>query len=284
MVNKPLFSILIANYNNGRYLQEAIDSCFCQTYDNWEIIIVDDGSTDNSNEIYESLVDKDDKVHIYYNGVNRGCAYTKHQCVLKAQGELCGFLDPDDVLLPKALEVSVKALLKSKKNVLTFSRHYVCDEQLNIVSESRLLKLDKYESYFTHHQYQAEVFAGFRKCAYFATGGLDIANKRGVDADLYFRLEEQGEIVIIDEFTYKYRMHSDSLVADVDKMMYWNLMIRHNTCIRRGLPVTEYSMKDFTDYIQSVVELRSAQNERALNSKAYRLGKLLLAPFKIFKK
>lgn len=50
-MNEPLFSLLIANYNNGNYLQEAIDSVLSQSYKNWEIIIVDDGSTDNSRDL-----------------------------------------------------------------------------------------------------------------------------------------------------------------------------------------------------------------------------------------
>lgn len=51
----PLFSVLIANYNNGKYLMEAIESVRQQTYANWEIILVDDGSTDNSKELYSEL-------------------------------------------------------------------------------------------------------------------------------------------------------------------------------------------------------------------------------------
>ena len=92
-MNQPLFSVLITNYNNGRYLQEAIDSVLAQTYTNWEIILVDDKSTDNSFEIYEKYKD-DGRFKIYYNEVNMGCGYTKHRCAELASGELCGFLDP----------------------------------------------------------------------------------------------------------------------------------------------------------------------------------------------
>ncbi|MBQ4478004.1 MAG: glycosyltransferase family 2 protein [Bacteroidales bacterium] len=51
----PLFSVLIANYNNGKYLMEVINSVYAQTYTNWEIILVDDASTDNSRELYKEL-------------------------------------------------------------------------------------------------------------------------------------------------------------------------------------------------------------------------------------
>ena len=90
----PLFSVLIANYNNGIFLMDAINSIRCQSYQQWEIIIVDDASDDCSHDIYKKL-EYDDRVHIFYNGMNRGCGYTKRRCVDLANGPLCGFLDPD---------------------------------------------------------------------------------------------------------------------------------------------------------------------------------------------
>ena len=108
MNDHPLFSVLIANYNNGKYLLEAIESVKAQTYTQWEVVLVDDGSTDNSRELY-SMLEQDSRIHVFYNEENKGCGYTKHRCAELAQGEFCGFLDPDDVLLPKALEVAVNA-------------------------------------------------------------------------------------------------------------------------------------------------------------------------------
>ena len=262
---------------------QAIESIRSQSYSNWEIIIVDDASTDNSRELYQDL-NEDQRIHIYYNDTNMGCAYTKHQLMLHANGDYCGYLDPDDVILPNAIEVTMDALLASTETVLTLSRHYICDENLNIKEESRLLELKDGESYFEHHDYRAEVFAGFKKSAYFASGGLELSSRAGGDdADLYFRLEEQGKIAIINEFTYKYRRHSRSMTADLDKMFYYNLMVRHQTCVRRGLPVEEYAFKDFKDYLQMRVDLSLSQNEQALSSKAYKLGKLLLKPLSILK-
>lgn len=83
--NQPLFSVLIANYNNGKYLMEAIESVRQQTYTNWEIILVDDASTDNSKELYKEL-EKDERIHIYLNEQNIGCGYTKRRCAELATG------------------------------------------------------------------------------------------------------------------------------------------------------------------------------------------------------
>ena len=283
MSDLPLFSVLIANYNNGRYIEEAVNSVKSQTYPNWEIIILDDASTDNSSALYGKLM-QDKRIHVYYNDKNMGCAYTKHRLVMHANGDYCGYLDPDDVLLPNAIEVSMKALTASSDTVLTFSRHYLCDEQLNIKGESRLLELKPGESYFEHHDYRAEVFAGFKRQAYLDSGGLELSSRfGGDDADLYFKLEEQGKIAIINAFTYKYRRHSSAMTANVDRMFFYNLMVRHQTCIRRGLPVEQYSFKDFEDFIHMKEGVILSQNEQALSSKAYKLGKMILRPFSIFK-
>lgn len=244
---KPLFSILIANYNNGCYIQEAIDSVFEQTYSNWEVVIVDDGSTDGSLAIYNKYKE-DNRIRVLFNGENKGCAYTKHQCVLHANGVYCGFLDPDDALLPNALEVSVQLLMAHPQAVLSFSRFYDCDKFMNVIGESRPLTLMEGESYFEHHDYRAEQFAGFTREAYMRMGGLDVSLKGGVDADLFFRLEEEGDVLISHEITYKYRHCPSSITANWARAFYWNLIIRHNTCIRRGLPVEKYSMRDFFEF------------------------------------
>lgn len=70
-MKEPLFSILIANYNNGKYIKEAIDSVYIQDYSNWEIIIVDDASTDNSKEIYSEFINNP-RIRVFYNEKNRG--------------------------------------------------------------------------------------------------------------------------------------------------------------------------------------------------------------------
>ena len=71
MIDNPLFSVLIANYNNGRFLMDAINSVRRQTYTNWEIILVDDASSDNSNTLYD-LLNSDPRIHLFYNDSNKG--------------------------------------------------------------------------------------------------------------------------------------------------------------------------------------------------------------------
>lgn len=280
----PLFSILIANYNNGKYLQGAIDSIFVQTYSNWEVIIVDDKSTDNSQQIYDKYAD-DFRFHVYYNDINKGCGYTKKRCAELATGEFCGFLDPDDELLPNALEVSVSALEHNPEASLTMSRYYICNDSMEILQESRLLQLPPNESYLEHMDYLPEPFASFRKTSYLASGGINDFYFAGVDQDLYFHLEEQGKIVVIDEFTYKYRLCNESVSRGKNafRAFYWNTIARYEACVRRGIPSEKYAAEIFRSLNQ---ERNDALKEidRIHSSYAYRLGKIILRPVSWFRK
>ena len=269
MKKEPLISVLVANYNNGKYLMEAIESVRLQTYANWEIVLVDDGSTDNSEEVYAEL-EKDERIHIYRNEQNMGCGYTKHQCVMHANGEYCGFLDPDDVLLPDALRISVEALNAHPKAALTMSRYYFCDAELNITAESRLLQLKDGETYLEHHDFMPEVFSAWRKSAYGKSGGLNPLYKAAVDQDLYFRLEEQGSIVVLDAFTYKYRIIDSSVSRNDRKSYFWNQMARFEACVRRGLPIDKNIYPDFEEHCEH--EKRSGA-EQVHNTKPYKIGK-----------
>ena len=273
----PLFSVLIANYNNGKYLMDAIESVRSQTYSKWEIILVDDASTDNSADLYVDL-EKDERIHIYCNEKNMGCGYTKRRCAELANGELCGFLDPDDLLLSDAIEDSVKNMYEHPDSVLSFSRFYMCDESLNKIGECRKLELHG-KSYFENRDYCPEHFVAFQREGYNKTTGIDASLKAGVDQDLYFRLEEVGDIAVMDKFTYLYRQNSGAMTSAPYWCHYWNTIVRHNTCMRRGLSVRDYAYADFLDLIQENIKKSNEQILKIHSSKAYRLGKLLLKPF-----
>ena len=99
-------SIIIPVYNAEKYICALLAPILSTNYD-LEVICVDDGSTDNSHELYKEL-EQDERIHIYLNDQNRGCGYTKRRCAELANGEICGFLDPDDALTENALEVMVE--------------------------------------------------------------------------------------------------------------------------------------------------------------------------------
>lgn len=276
-----LFSVLIANYNNGRYLDEAVSSVFSQTYDNWEIVIVDDGSTDNSDSVYEKYREND-RIRIYFNDGNKGCGFTKNRCVALAGGQLCGFLDPDDALLPDALETMVREHLAHPCVSLVFSRFYICDSELKTVSESRRLQIKDGETYFTNKDYSPEHFACFKTECYRSTEGISPDIRLGVDQDLYFKLEEVAPVLPVDVFTYKYRLHSGGISQEngISSALLWNVIVRYETCRRRNLPIETYSIAPAIKRTNEV----SGEISRIRNGVTFRIGYFFTRPFIILKK
>ncbi|MCI9582925.1 glycosyltransferase family 2 protein [Clostridiaceae bacterium] len=99
-----LISIVMPVYNSERFLSEAIESVQRQTYKNWELILVDDASTDNSAGIIEAFSKGENRIKYILLSENRGAAYTRNRAVREAKGEYIAFLDSDDRWLPEKLE------------------------------------------------------------------------------------------------------------------------------------------------------------------------------------
>ena len=268
---EPVFSILIANYNNGQYLMDAIRSVQAQTYRNWEIIIVDDGSTDCSHDLYEQLVRDchatittltdeplpmpteeewtkcaqqtmhEGQVRIYLSPMNHGCGFTKHQCAALAHGELCGFLDPDDALTPDALEVMVAAHRQHRAAAVVGSCYWATDENLKPMWRSYQKVLPEGGTWLTTTTTHAPIpFASYKGERYLKTEGINIGLGRAVDFDLYVKLEEQGGIVFLPDITYYYRQHTHQISTHGDfKSMYWQIYVIIKACERRHIPADE---------------------------------------------
>ncbi len=230
-----LFSVLIAHYNNTRFLAEAIKSVLQQTYHDWEIILVDDCSTEDFDTVMQPFL-HEDRLRIYRNAQNMGCGFTKKKCASLASGALMGFLDPDDVLLPTALERMTLMHRIHPDCSLVYSTHFVCDEGLLRCREADYVKpLPPETLYLFVSDGSVHHFASFKKSAYLQTPGLDAKNQKAVDQDLYYLLEEQGPFFFLDELLYKYRIHDKGISTSgkEDEAARWHLRVIINACNRR---------------------------------------------------
>ncbi|MBM4137171.1 MAG: glycosyltransferase family 2 protein [Nitrospira sp.] len=100
----PRVSVIIPAYNSARYLLDAIDSVFAQTYKDLEVIVIDDGSTDNTKEILEPYMDR----IIFLQQVNSGPSKARNLGIQRSSGEYLAFLDADDIWFPEKLEKQVR--------------------------------------------------------------------------------------------------------------------------------------------------------------------------------
>lgn len=122
-----LVSIITASYNVEQYIAETIASVQSQTHTNWEMIITDDGSTDNTYKIIEEIARKDARIKLYKLKQNSGPAVARNQSIKKARGRFIAFLDADDLWCPDKLALQVKLMLEQNISV-SFTSYQHIDE------------------------------------------------------------------------------------------------------------------------------------------------------------
>lgn len=104
---RELVSIIMPSYNTAKYIAESIRSILAQTYDNWELLIVDDCSTDNTDEIVTPFL-SDERIKYFKNEKNSGAAISRNKALREAEGKWIAFLDSDDLWVPEKLEKQIK--------------------------------------------------------------------------------------------------------------------------------------------------------------------------------
>ena len=162
-----LFSILIANYNNGHFFKDCYESIMQQTFTNWEVIIVDDESLDDSVNIIKQLISNDKRFKLFQNIENKGCGYTKNKCAKLASGEILGFVDSDDALKPNAIEIMISAHKEFKSAAIVTSRFELVDLYLNYIKDGDIgSEIPRNKSYLTFGKGALTHFATFKNAAY----------------------------------------------------------------------------------------------------------------------
>lgn len=118
-----LVSIIMPSYNTAEYISDSIKSIQAQTYDNWELIIVDDCSTDNSISVIKSF--NDPRIRIFQNIKNSGAAISRNHALMEAKGKWIAFLDSDDTWSPEKLRKQV-SFMKQNGYSFTFTDYRIC--------------------------------------------------------------------------------------------------------------------------------------------------------------
>ena len=118
---KPLVSIIIPCYNQGKYIEETVDSVLAQSYANLEIIIVNDGSTDNSDEVINKIIQKNPAIK-YLSVQNGGVSKARNLGIKEAHGKFVMPLDADDFIQPKYIELAVDEFVKDPDLIVVTSK------------------------------------------------------------------------------------------------------------------------------------------------------------------
>ena len=149
MAESRLVSVIMPAYNSAAHISEAIVSVQSQTYSNWELLIIDDASTDTTKEIILEFSKNDQRIQVLENPMNRGTHYARNKGIEAAQGDLIAFLDADDLWNPEKLQKQV-TLLQKEDLAACFSSYELISENgeklnkeilaLTILTYTKLLK------------------------------------------------------------------------------------------------------------------------------------------------
>lgn len=231
-------SILIANYNNANYLVECLDSLANQTYKNFEVIFVDDASTDNSLDIVNNY--KKFPIRIFTHSTNLGCGATKADCIDYASNLWCGFLDPDDTLESNAIEEMIKVINSNPGHCLYYSTHYRCNsllEEKQVSYNVGPISINK--TYLEEKAGTISHFVIFNRDIICKQGNINRNISSAVDMDLYLKLEEFGKApLFINKPLYNYRIHDNGISNNYEKKLiaiHNSILVSKDAYSRRNL-------------------------------------------------
>ena len=209
---QPAVSVLMPVYNGSRYLRGAIESVLAQSFGDFELIVVDDGSTDGVRRVLREYERRDTRVRLFERP-HAGIVATLNFGLRQCRGEFVARMDGDDVALPNRLEAQV-ALLRREPGVAVVGGGYEL-----VDAAGRLLRIEYpptgdaalQELCLSGRTPICHPLATIRRSALTVAGDYDAGLEMAEDLDLWLRLGEVGRLACVPEVVLKYRQHSGSL-------------------------------------------------------------------------
>ncbi|TXK23332.1 glycosyltransferase [Pontibacter qinzhouensis] len=210
----PLVSVIIPCYNHGKYLPEAFRSVWQQNYPAIEIIVVDDGSVDDTRAVTEAT---EGVQYIYQK--NKGLSAARNTGIAHAQGELMVFLDADDWLLPGALEVNVAHLEQNKELAFVSGAHDKVYEAINYTKEEMWeVKSDHYLQLLKGNYIGMHATVMYRRWV-FDEFLFDVSLRSCEDYDLYLKITRKYPVYHHTDKIAAYRLHDTNMSGNIQRML-----------------------------------------------------------------
>lgn len=207
----PTVSICIPTYNRKGYLKETLDSVFAQTYKDYEVVVVDDGSTDGTGEMIKSA-GYDVR---YYWHENQGEAAACNKLIKLAKGQYISFVHSDDLLFPDSIERMDNAIAAEPDEVVVYGNYVRIDEHGNVCGQS---KKRLHSGYITQHVFEDNIVHAcgsmFPKRALEEVGGFDTSLRVCYDYKLELKLSLRYRFIALSEPTFMRRRHSSNTSAN----------------------------------------------------------------------
>jgi glycosyltransferase involved in cell wall biosynthesis len=212
MPDAPVISVLMSVYNGEKYLAEAMDSILAQTFRDFELIVIDDGSKDSSPKMLQDYAKRDPRVKITIRE-NKGLTVTLNEAFAQSRGKYLARMDCDDVALPTRFSKQIEFLEANPEVVCTGGYFQLIDGAGRLLTTLSVPTSDA--------EIQAKLLAGhnaithpcamIRRTAMEKAGGYDTRFKTSQDLDLWLRLGEIGKLANIPHTVLKFRLHESSV-------------------------------------------------------------------------
>lgn len=238
------FSVVIPTYNRAELLRHTLESVFAQEFKDFELIVVNDGSTDNTESVVSDWGDKIRMLHAN----NSGPGSARNLGINHTEGEYVTFLDSDDLWFPWTLKSYFEVIQKAGAPSFIAGKPFVFDDlaEINRVASADIT-YDCFEDYFASgDEWRWWGVSSFviKASALKACGGFVEMNINGEDADLALKLgEARGFVQITSPYTFAYRNHSANVTKDTAKTIngIWHKV---NTELAEGYPGGENRAKE----------------------------------------
>jgi glycosyltransferase involved in cell wall biosynthesis len=242
--NKPKISIILPVYNAARFLRESLDSILDQTFSDFEVIAVDDGSVDGSPYILKQYQKRDKRLRVYYNAKNQGVSRTANKAIKLAQGDYIARMDADDVMIKNRLQLQYEFLKNNPEYVLVGGQVRLIDEDGNhkrIKNFPLNHKEIKSMMYLACPVQQATIMVNRSKLPedfVWYENGMNTAE----EVELLFKLLNYGKFKNLKQIVHDYRQHPGSLSHQNPKDTFSLTYIAR----RKGVKLHNYkaSLKD----------------------------------------
>ncbi len=210
----PKVSVVMGVYNGSQYLSESVESILNQTFKDFEFIILDDGSTDNSWEILTEYAEHDRRIKLFKNEENIGLTKSLNKGLKLAQGEYIARQDADDISLPERLEKQIKFLDEHSEVILVSANYEYIDSTGLSLGKLQLAEDPILTAWYLlfYNRIGAHGLTMFRHKVVSEIGGYAENYRYSQDYELWSRLTRLGKIVILPDYLQLYRRnHSESI-------------------------------------------------------------------------
>ena len=217
----PVVSIIIPCYNGVEFIAEAIESVLSQTYPRIEIVVVDDGSTDGSENVIAKYPVR------CVRGPRKGVSAARNRGVAECTGDFVAFLDADDLLLPNAIQSGMNALMEHPEACMAVGAHNMVSHAGRLISTRRkpLFKGDYYATLLKSNFIECISSILFRRNAYPPSDWFKTDLRAAEDYEFYLRLAREQAICCHDEIVAAYRLHQTNASHDPQLMLTSTLRV-----------------------------------------------------------